>query len=71
MILLASVISARGDHLLVFDLSDRQQFKVITDEAARFRAGDLLRIRYDGTATKSIPPQITAEHITRLSATLL
>ena len=67
MILLASVVSVRNDHLLVFDLTDRKQFKVMTQQTSRFHSGDLLRIRYNGIATKSIPPQINAQHITKLT----
>lgn len=67
MILLVSVISVYDDQLLVFDLTDRRQVRVMVQNTGRFRAGDLLRIRFDGTATKSIPPQITAQHITKLS----
>lgn len=68
MIMLATVISARSDHLLVIDLSNRQQVRVNTREAPRFRTGDLIRIRYNGAMTMSIPPQISALHIARLSS---
>lgn len=68
MIMLATVFSVRGDHLLVIDLSNRRQVRVNTGEAPRFGAGDLVRIRYNGAMTKSIPPQISALHIARLSS---
>ena len=67
MILLVSVISVRDDHLLVFDLTDHRQLRVTAQNTSRFHAGDLLRIRHNGTATKSIPPHINAQHITKLS----
>ena len=68
MIMLATVFSVRNDHLLVIDLSNRQQVRVNTREAPRFHAGDLIRIRYNGAMTMSIPPQISALRVTRLSS---
>ena len=70
MILLASVISVRGNHLLVLDLTERQQVKVVTGDTSRFCTGDLVRIRFNGIMTRSIPPQITAQHIAKLSPPL-
>lgn len=68
MIMLATVIFVRSDHLLVLDLSKRQQVRVNTPQASRFRTGDLIRIRYSGAMTMSIPPQISAQSITKLSS---
>ena len=68
MILLVSVVSIREDHLLVFDLTQHRQLQVNTRSAARFRAGDLLRIEYSGALTKSVPPQLTPLHIAKLSS---
>lgn len=67
MIMLATVVSVRDDHLLVIDLSNRQQVRVNTREASRFRLGDIVRIRYSGAMTRSIPPQISAIRIVRIS----
>ena len=68
MIMLATVFSVRSDHLLVIDLSNRQQVRVNTREAPRFCVGDLIRIRYSGAMTMSIPPQISAQRVTRLTS---
>lgn len=67
MIMLATVVSVRDDHLLVIDLSNRQQVRVNTREALRFRPGDIVRIRYSGAMTMSIPPQISAIRIVRIA----
>ena len=63
----AIVIQVRRDHLLVFDLASRQRVIVHTNEARRFRPNDIVRIRYSGVMTSSIPPQIFARNIILLS----
>ena len=68
MIMLAVIISVQSDNLLVIDLFTRQQVQVNTRDASRFRAGDFIRIRYNGAMTASIPPQISAMRITRMPA---
>lgn len=67
MVMIATVISMRRDSLLVFDFANRQQVQVNTNDAFRFRPGDLVRIRYNGAMTMSIPPQISAISIVRIS----
>ena len=60
MIMNAVVIEAQPGRLLVLDLDTRQRVVVNTQEAWRWRAGDVVRIWYDGIMTRSIPPQINA-----------
>ena len=67
MIMTATVLSVQHNNLLVFDFSNRQQVQVNTNSAFRFCLGDLVRIRYNGAMTMSIPPQISATSIVRIS----
>ena len=67
MIMMATVLSTQRGNLLVFDFSNRQQVQVNTNIAFRFYPGDLVRIRYNGAMTMSIPPQISATSIVRIS----
>lgn len=66
MTMSAVVVSVQSGSLLVIDFSTRQQVRVNTREASRFRPGDILRIRYNGAMTMSVPPQISATSITRI-----
>lgn len=66
MIMQAVVISVHQNHLLVLDLSTRQRVVVNTSRARQFQPGNILRIRYNGIMTASIPPQINAQCITAL-----
>ena len=66
MFMLAAVINTGRDHMMVFDLATRQRVRVITRNTCCFRRGTLVRIRYDGVMTQSIPPQITAQGIVRV-----
>ena len=68
MIMTATVLSTQRDNLLVFDFSNRRQVQVNTNGASRFCPGDLVRIRYNGAMTMSIPPQISATGIVRISS---
>lgn len=68
MNMLATVVSVQDDSLLVIDLSTRQRVQVNTRDASRFRLGDLVRIRHNGAMTMSIPPQISAIRITRVTS---
>ena len=68
MIMIATVLSIRRGNLLVFNFSNRQQVQVNTNDAFRFCPGDLVRIRYNGAMTMSIPPQISATSIVRVSS---
>jgi hypothetical protein len=56
----AIVFGVQRDRLLVLDLETRRRVIVNTPRAHRFRQGDVVRIRYNGVMTKSIPPQIFA-----------
>lgn len=60
MTMQAIVIGVQRDRLLVLDLNTRQRVRVITPYARRFRIGSVVRIRYNGVMTSSIPPQIYA-----------
>ena len=68
MIMTATVLSTQDGNLLVFDFSNRRQVQVNTNDAFRFCPGDLVRIRYNGAMTMSIPPQISAISIVRISS---
>lgn len=63
MIMQALVISVQRDRLLVLDFATRRRVIVITPDARRFRQGNIVRIRYNGVMTNSIPPQIFALNI--------
>jgi len=67
MVMIATVLSVQRSNLLVFDFSNRQQVQVNTNDAFLFRLGDLVRIRYNGAMTMSIPPQISAIRIMKIS----
>lgn len=66
MIMQAVVLSVHQNYLLVLDLNTRQKVQVNTPRARQFRPGNIVRIRYNGIMTKSIPPQINAQSITAL-----
>ena len=68
MIMTATVLSVQRGSMLVFDFSNRQQVQVNTNNTFRFCPGDLVRIRYNGAMTMSIPPQISAISIVRISS---
>lgn len=67
MIMTATVIRVEANGLLVRDMATGQEVYVHTNMARQFRAGDVVRIRYNGIMTPSIPPQIWAQAITRVS----
>ena len=64
MIMNAVVIEVEWVRMLVLDLESRQRVIVNTPDAYLFRPGEVVRIRYNGVMTRSIPPQITAISIT-------
>ena len=66
-VMCATVCRACPSYLLVCDHATRQQVVVHTDQACRFPAGTDVRICYDGAMTASMPPQISAQSIQRLS----
>ncbi|MBE5781429.1 MAG: hypothetical protein E7328_06395 [Clostridiales bacterium] len=66
MYITALIIGLGREHLLVLDLDTRTRIRVNTREALRYRIRDLVRIRYNGVMTRSIPPQITAGRIVLL-----
>lgn len=68
MTMCATLVEVQGDSLLVCDRATGQEVVVHTPCTCRFRAGDLLRIQYNGAMTMSIPPQISADCIVRLSS---
>lgn len=53
--------------LLVCDLCTSQEVLVHTSDACRFRVGEQVCIEYNGVMTASIPPQISADSIRRLT----
>lgn len=67
MTMCATVLEVGNCQLLVRDHSTGQEVVVNTDMACRFCVGDRVCIEYNGIMTRSIPPQITAQCITKLS----
>lgn len=67
MVMQAVVIEVQWDRLLVLDLNTRQKVIVITRDARWWRPGDQINIWYNGSMTKSIPPQIFALSINAAS----
>ena len=65
VILVARVLRVHRDHLLVRDCRTRQEVRVNTPRARRFRPGESVIIQYSGAMTRSIPPQISAQSIMR------
>lgn len=63
----ACVLRADCGELLVRDLSTSQEVRVHTDQACRFSAGQTVCIVYNGAMTMSLPPQIHADSICRIS----
>ena len=61
----ALVIEVREDALLVRDQSTCQEVQVNTSCACCYAAGDRICIRYSGAMTNSLPPQISADCISR------
>lgn len=59
----ALVTAVERNRLLVLDFSTRRRVIVNTPSARRFHRGDIVRIRYNGVMTASIPPQIYAQNI--------
>ncbi len=63
----AAILTVSCDSLLVFDRRNHQRVHVHFSGACRFRPSELVCIRYNGVMTRSIPPQITADSIRRLT----
>ena len=63
----AAVLSAQNCQMTVCDRQTSQEVVVHSPCACHFRAGDQVCITYNGAMTRSIPPQITADCITRIS----
>jgi len=64
----ATVIRSNQGNLLVSDSSNGMEVLVLTRDARRFSPGDVVRITYNGQMTHSIPPQISATSIQRISS---
>ncbi|WRS27202.1 hypothetical protein U6B65_12840 [Oscillospiraceae bacterium MB08-C2-2] len=63
----ATVLQVQEGQLLVFNQAMSQKVVVHTADAGRFRIGDSVCIRYSGIMAMSIPPQITAINISKMS----
>ena len=62
--MLATVVQAWGNQVLVRDNSNSQEVLVNTRySTGNLAAGDQVRIVYNGVMTASIPPQINAQSI--------
>lgn len=64
----ATVIEVYDSGLLVSDLSTSQEVLVNKQDICRVWPQDLVRIEFSEAIVKSIPPQITADSITLVSA---
>lgn len=67
MFMTATVISVNSRGLLVRDSATGQEVFVNFNNPAAFSPGNVIRISYNGIMTHSIPPQISANSITRLT----
>lgn len=63
----ACVLEVDDCALLVKDLCTCQKLLVHTDDACCFCEGDRVCVRYGGIMTMSIPPQITACSVQKVS----
>ena len=63
----AQVIEVQEDALLVCDQSTGQQVQVHTSCAHCYAAGDHICIHYNGVMTASLPPQISADCIHKVT----
>lgn len=64
----ATVREVREGSLLVCDHSTNQTVVVHTPHPCRFSPGDEVCIHYSGVMTMSLPPQISATCITKVSS---
>ena len=64
----AVVCQVQDSFLLVCDQSSCQQVQVNTSCASCYSAGDRICIHYNGAMTNSIPPQISADCIHKVSS---
>lgn len=68
MIIYASILEINGNQLLVFDHATQQEVAVNLRCGCNFRINDNVKIIYNGIMTMSIPPQISAQRITKINA---
>lgn len=66
-VMYARVLEVSCGTLLVRERCTDQEMLVRTGRACRFAEGDCVLIVYNGAMTRSIPPQITANRIRRVS----
>lgn len=67
MFMTATVIRIESRGLLVRNMANGQEVFVNFSNPGLFRPGDTVRIAYTGTMTFSIPPQISATSVVRVS----
>ena len=67
VLMFATVLQVYGCELLVRDLTTSQEIIVHTMQAPCFAVGENVSISYNGAMTLSIPPQITAVDLHRIS----
>lgn len=68
MLIIACIKEVRKNSLLVQDCSTSQDIVVNTNCTRCFCVGDRIRICYNGIMTNSLPPQISATCIRRISS---
>lgn len=66
MTMCATVLRVQNGELLVCDHCTHQRIVVHSLATSCFQPGDRVRIEYDGAMTRSIPPQLTAQHVCRI-----
>ena len=67
MIMNATILEVQDGGLLVRDWGTAQKVVVHTPLARQFSVRDRVCILYSGAMTRSLPPQISATHISKLS----
>ncbi len=68
MLMIATIMSVRFNSLIVRDRATSQIVVVNTRNTRGFHPGDVISILYNGVMTRSMPPQISAIRIWRLSS---
>lgn len=68
MTITATVLEVNPNSLLVRNEANDEEVLVFTRNASQYSVGDRIIITFNGQMTFSIPPQITATSIQRLSA---
>ncbi len=66
MIMCAEVINIENNQLIVCNCADQQEV-IVNTCCSNFKEGDIIKIVYNGIMTLSLPPQINADRIIKIS----